>query len=257
MSARFLDVVLAVVWRHLHNFFTNSALLLPPLLLPIFLFASFAGALATLADTPGFEYPDYGTFQFVFVLVVAASYGGVFTGYSMAEDFEGGFARRLMLTAPHRSAVVAGYVLAAVVRTVFTTAVLGCAGVVAGIEVHGGVLDLLGVLGLAIVVNVAATLFTAGIALRHRTVQASPLMQLPVFTALFLAPVFVPRDLLTGWLHTAASVNPVTVVLEAARGLAVGEPMHVPLAFGLWVLIAALLALWTMRGLRRANAEGF
>ncbi len=52
----------------------------------------------------------------------------------------------------------------------------------------------------------------AGIALRFRSIQAGPLMQTPTFLILFLAPVYVPLDLLTGWVEAAASVNPVTAV---------------------------------------------
>ena len=47
---------------------------------------------------------------------------------------------------------------------------------------------------------------------------------MPVFVLLFLAPVYVPLTLLTGWIHTVAALNPVTAVLEgrprAAGGLA-------------------------------------
>ena len=35
-------------------------------------------------------------------------------------------------------------------------------------------------------------------------------MQTPTFLILFLAPVYVPIGLLSGWVHAAASVNPLT-----------------------------------------------
>jgi ABC-2 type transport system permease protein len=35
----------------------------------------------------------------------------------------------------------------------------------------------------------------------------------------FLAPTFVPLDLLDGWLRTAATFNPITYVLQAMRSL--------------------------------------
>ena len=40
--------------------------------------------------------------------------------------------------------------------------------------------------------------------MRLRTMQAGPAMQMPVFLVLFLAPVYVPLDLLSGWLHAVA-----------------------------------------------------
>ena len=40
----------------------------------------------------------------------------MFTGFGIAADFENGFARRLMLAAPNRLGILAGYTLAALVR---------------------------------------------------------------------------------------------------------------------------------------------
>ena len=65
---------------------------------------------------PGFDFPSgYTAFQFVFVLLQASAFGGVFTGFGIAADFESGFARRLMLAAPNRLGILAGYALAALV----------------------------------------------------------------------------------------------------------------------------------------------
>ena len=41
-----------------------------------------------------------------------------------------------------------------------------------------------------------------------RTEQAGALIQMPVFVLLFLAPVYVPIDLLTGWIHDVGEVQP-------------------------------------------------
>ena len=56
-------------------------------------------------------------------------------------------------------------------------------------------------------------------AMRFRTMQAGPVMQMPVFLVLFFAPVYVPLALLNGWIETVATVNPLTYVLEAVRSL--------------------------------------
>ena len=92
--------------------------------------------------------------------------------------------------------------------------------------------------------------------MRFRTVQAGPLMQMPVFMALFLAPVYVPLDLLSGWIATVARFNPVTYLLEAARGLVAGDPVYVGLAFGLAFALVAGFLVWARRGLRSAEAAG-
>jgi ABC-type multidrug transport system permease subunit len=76
-----------------------------------------------------------------------------------------------------------------------------------------------------------------------------------VFLILFLAPVYVPLKLLSGWIHAVASVNPATALIEAGRGLIAGSPTHVALAFAAAVGLVALFALWARGGLRRAEAS--
>ena len=56
-------------------------------------------------------------------------------------------------------------------------------------------------------VNLAAVLWAAGVAMRFRTMQAGPLMQIPVFLVLFFAPVYVPLALLQGWIHAVADAS--------------------------------------------------
>ena len=81
-------------------------------------------------------------------------------------------------------------------------------------------------------------------------------MQMPVFLLLFLAPVYVPLALLGDTIHTAARLNPITYALEAGRGFLAGDPTHVALGFGLPLLLAILLTVWALRGLRSAEQAG-
>src|SRR5213076_2505627 len=85
------NVAFAVGWRVIHNVVKNPTLfLIPSTLFPLI--------------------------QFCFVLLQSAAFTGVFTGFGIARDFEYGFARRLLLAAPRRSGIVAGYALAAAGR---------------------------------------------------------------------------------------------------------------------------------------------
>jgi ABC-2 type transport system permease protein len=93
-------------------------------------------------------------------------------------------------------------------------------------------------------------------AFRFRTIQAAPLMQLPVFLLLFFAPVYVPLDLLSGWIETVATFNPITYMLEAGRSLISGAPTEVAIAFTLGLALIGGFAVWAVRGLRRAEAAG-
>jgi ABC-type multidrug transport system permease subunit len=255
MSRRgFTTVALAVAWRSVHNYFKNPAMIVPGLLFPLFFFTAFAGGLSRVDSVPGFDYEaGYTAFVYGFVLLQASAFGGIFSGFAIARDFESGFSRRLMLAAPRRSAIVAGYWLAALARAAFNVALITAIALVAGLEIAGGGLDLVGLYTLALLVNAAALLFASGVAMRLRTMQAGPAMQVPAFLLLFLAPVWVPYDLLVGWVHAAATVNPITLVLEAGRGLIAGDPAKVLPAFAVSFGLAALALLWARTGLRSAE----
>jgi ABC-2 type transport system permease protein len=253
----FRSVALAIAWRTVHNFLTNPALFLPALIFPLFFFTAFAGGLSTVSKVPGFDFPSgYTAFQFVFVLLQSAAFGGVFTGFGIARDFEMGIGQRLMLAAPDRRGIVAGYALAALTRALVTWSILTVVALVAGMQIDGDGVDLFGLYGLAVLVNLAATMWATGVALRVRSIQGGPLMQLPTFTILFLAPVYVPLSLLSGWIHAVASINPVTALLEAGRGFISGDPTVVLVAFAAAVALASILIFWAYGGLRRAEAAG-
>jgi ABC-2 type transport system permease protein len=250
----FWAVARAVAWRSAHNFFTNPVMIIPALLFPLFFFTAFAGGLSRVDSVPGFEYPGgYTTFVYGFVLLQASAFGGVFTGFAVARDFESGFSRRMMLAASNRNGIVAGYWLAALMRAIFTVAVITTVALLTGLEITGGMVDVVGLYSLALLVNAAAMLFGSGVAMRMRTMQAGPLIQLPAFLILFLAPVWVPYDLLTGWVKAAAAVNPITLVIESIRGFLTGDPIEVLPAFAVMLLLVAVTVLWSRGGLCSAE----
>jgi ABC-2 type transport system permease protein len=254
---RGLYVAQGVAWRTLHNVFTNPSLLIPSLIFPLFFFVAFAGGLSQVNNVPGFDFPlGYTAFQFVFVLLQSAAFGGVFTGFGIARDFETGFARRLLLAAPHRTGIILGYAAAALVRWLVTAAVLTIVALAVGMEVGGSRVDLVGLYTLALLINIGAVLWASGVAMRLRTMQAGPVMQMPVFLVLFFAPVYVPLALLQGWIHTVATVNPLTRILEAGRGLLAGSPTEVGVAFAVGLGLTAIFSFWAVSGLRNAENAG-
>jgi len=251
------SVMIALAWRQLTILRKNPSLFLPPMLFPLINFAAFAGGLSRLRHVPGFEFKGgYTSFQFVFVLLQSAAFGGVFTGFGIARDFESGFARRLLLAAPNRTGIVLGYAVAAVIRWTVTAAVLTVVALLAGMNVFGGPVDVFGMYALAFLINITGLLWACGVAMRFRTMQAGPVMQMPVFLILFFAPVYVPLALLTGWIETVATLNPITYVLEAVRSMLAGDEVHVALAFGLLIVLVGGFSLWALRGLRSAEAAG-
>jgi ABC-2 type transport system permease protein len=254
---RFYFVARGVAWRSVHNTFVNPAILVPSIIFPLFFLAAFAGGLSSVASVPNFDYkPGYTAFQFAFVLLQSSAFGGVFTGFAVARDFDSGFARRLLLCAPRRSGIIAGYAVGALVRWFATGSVVTVAALIAGMSVEGNAIELLGLFGLGVLVNLVAALWGCGVAMFLRTEQAGSLIQMPVFVILFLAPVYVPLKLLSGWIHAVARYNPATVALEAARGLIAGSPVKLLLAFVLLLAGSALMAFWARRGLASAERAG-
>jgi ABC-2 type transport system permease protein len=255
--ARTRSVALSVAWRNIHNAFTNPAFLLPSVLFPLFFFVAFAGGLSGVQNAPNFNFKSgYTSFQFAFVAVQAAAFGGVFTGFSIAADFEFGFARRLLLAAPNHGGIVIGYMLGAMTRALFVLAVVFIAGLISGMHVDGSLGDLAGLLVLALAVSATSTLWAAGIAMRLRTMQAGPVMQMPVFILLFLAPVYVPLNLVAGWVHDVAKYNPFTALLESSRGFISGEPTKIAITSACLAGLFALTVLWARGGLRSAERAG-
>jgi ABC-2 type transport system permease protein len=255
--ARTRSVALTVAWRSIHNALTNPAILVPSIMFPLFFFIAFAGGLSNVQNAPNFEYgAGYTAFQFGFVCIQAAAFGGVFTGFAIAADFEFGFARRLLLAAPNRGGIVIGYTLAAMARALLVLCVVFIAGLISGMNILGSFADMLGLIVLALAVSCVSTLWAAGIAMRLRTMQAGPVMQMPIFILLFLAPVYVPLPLIAGWVHDVARFNPFTAILEASRGFIEGEPTKILISTACLVVMGALVALWARGGLRSAEAAG-
>jgi ABC-2 type transport system permease protein len=252
-----VDVARGVAWRQAHNFFTNPSFLLPSLLFPLFFFTAFVGGLSRITEVPGFNFPQgYTAFQFVFVLLQSAAFSGVFTGFGIARDWETGFMRRLMLAAPNRVGIVIGYTIAGLIRWITVIVVVTGVAFAAQMKIGGDGADLFALYVLGFLLSIVGTLWSAGVAMRLRTQQAFPVIQMPVFILLFFAPVYVPLALLQGWLHAVAKVNPITPLLEEGRGLISGSPDKTLLSFAILFGLLIFFGVWAIRGLWRAEAAG-
>jgi ABC-2 type transport system permease protein len=206
---------------------------------------------------PGFEFHSgYTAFTFVFVLLQSAAFGGVFAGFGIARDFERGFARRMLVSAPHREGLILGYAIAALARWSLIALVLTAVALGFGMQIGGNGVDLFGLYVLGILFNQIGVLWACGVAMRFRSVQSGPLMQTPVFILLFLSPVYVPITLLQGWIHGAARLNPFTFLLEAGRGFIAGTPTEVASGFAAALVLFVVGLVWARTGLASAERAG-
>jgi ABC-2 type transport system permease protein len=252
----FLTVSMGIASRQVLRLRKNPALLVPSVMFPLILFAAFTGAVSAIAKIPNFGYPNYTAFMLVFVLMQGAVFAGVLVGISLADDFESGFAKRVMLAVPNRKAILFGYLLMAFLRTLVIAAILFIAGFIGGMFVRGSAIQLVALIVMMLLFSGAAAMFAAGVALRAQSTQAGPAMQLPMLVLMFLMPVYSPRALLNGWIHSVANVNPFTTIIEAGRGLLEAQPVSVWQAYAIVGGFLILGSLWALSGLRKAEQTG-
>ena len=94
MSSRTLSVVRGVATLNFRSILKAPAKMLPPLLVPLFFFTAFKGALSGVGDSEGFGYYDFTAFVFVLILFMAAMFVGAFTSFDIVDAYEGGLGRR-------------------------------------------------------------------------------------------------------------------------------------------------------------------
>ncbi|HEX2050584.1 MAG TPA: ABC transporter permease [Actinomycetota bacterium] len=195
----------------------------PSLVMPLFFTIALSGAFAGLVALPGFP-AEKAIDWFVSLNVVqGAAFAGVTTGMGVARDLQSGFYDRLLASPASRASLLAGPLLAALLRGFIPIVLLLVVAVVGGAHFYGGALGVVTLVVAALGIAVVAGAWAVGLALRFKTQQAAPLMQTGIFLSIFLSTAQMPLDLLTGWLHAVARVNPMTNVLALARQGFLGE----------------------------------
>lgn len=192
----------------------------PTLFIPLFFLVVNVGQAARIfpSESTGFLYgQSYAAFQLPSSLLLAASFGSA--SYYLVEDIEGGYFDKLRATPISRGAIVLGRLVAEAAKGVLITVVIVLLALPFGVRVASGPVGLLLIVVLAAGWCVVFSAFMQLIALKTRSAAATQSGGLVFFPLLFLTPNFVPRDLLTPAMEAAATVNPVTYVMEGLRSL--------------------------------------
>lgn len=245
-----LAVSRGLAWRSLILVRRMPSVFLPSLIMPLFILIATAGAFRGISQLPAFAGASYLAFTIPLATVMGAGFAGINAGMTLARDIEGGFVDRLVASPAPRVTLILGPLMAAGARSLFTTTVVLAAGLIGGVGLPG-VLGTLAIYLLAIGFSAATACWAMGVAFRARTIQAAPLMQVVVFLSVFTSVAYAPREVLTGWLHHVANLNPVTYLLEASRAAELGT-----LGWSeLWPGVVAVLGLvgalgaWALAGL--------
>ena len=220
---------------------------IPTLFIPLFFLVvnvGQAGKIFPAGSTSFLEGQSYAAFQLPSSLLLAASFGTA--ALFLVEDVEGGYFDKLRAAPVSRSALVVGRLLAEALKSIVITAVLVVLALPFGISIASGPLGFVALLLLTALWAVAYAGFMQLIALKTRSAAATNSGGLVFFPLLFLTPNFVPRELLTRPMEIAATLNPVTYVMEALRSLILQEWAWAPLLRGtgvVAVLVVVVVAL--------------
>ncbi|MDP9135735.1 MAG: ABC transporter permease [Actinomycetota bacterium] len=206
--------------RALREGWRTPEALLPTLFIPLFFLAVNVGQAAKIfpGESTAFLYGQgYGAFQLPSSLLLAASFGTA--ALFLVEDIEGGYFDKLRASPVPRSAIVLGRLIAEVAKGALIAAAIVLLGVIFGISIASGPLGFVLLVVLTALWSAVFVGFMQLIALKTRSAAATNSAGLVFFPLLFLTPNFVPRDLLTRPMEIAATLNPVTYLMEALRSL--------------------------------------
>ena len=215
-----MSAALALGGRALREAIRTPDAIIPTLFIPIFFLVVNTGQAAEIfpSSSTGFlEGQGYGAFQLPTTLLLAASFGTA--ALFLVEEIEGGYFDKLRATPIPRWSIVMGRLSAELVKGLVIASVLVLIALPFGISIASGVLGFVLLVVLTALWGVVFTGFLQLIALKTRSAAATNSAGLVFFPLLFLTPNFVPRDMLTRPMEIAATLNPVTYVMETMRSL--------------------------------------
>jgi ABC-2 type transport system permease protein len=240
--------------RALREGWRTPEALLPTLFIPLFFLVVNVGQAAKIFPSASTEFlkgQGYGAFQLPSSLLLAASFGTA--ALFLVEDIEGGYFDKLRATPIPRTAIVAGRLIAEAVKGVLIATAIVVLALIFGISIASGPLGFVLLVGLTALWSVVFVGFMQLIALKTRSAAATNSGGLVFFPLLFLTPNFVPRDMLTRPMEVAASLNPVTYVMEGLRSLILEdlEWSAILPAFAVAAVLGALMLALNVRMIKR------
>ena len=188
--------------------------------IPIFFLVVNTGQAADIFptdETAFLEGQSYGAFQLPITLLLAASFG--IGALFLVEEIEGGYFDKLRAMPIPRYSMVMGRLVAEGAKGIVISVIIVLLALPFGIEIASGPLGFILLIALAALWGIAYSGFMQLIALKTRSAAATNSGSLIFFPLLFLTPNFVPRELLTEPMEIAATLNPVTYLMEALRSL--------------------------------------
>jgi len=233
----------AIARRSIVRTARQPASVIPPLVFPVALMTVNAAGLQASTDLPGFPTDSFLAFALAVPFIQGALFSTMNAGTDLARDVQTGFINRLALTALRDWALLvgqlSGVVVLGVVQAVFYLAV----GIASGVDFASGPAGIALLLFYASVVSLSFGALGAWLALRLGSGESIQAMFPVLFVFLFISSMNTPRDLIdVEWFQMAATLNPVSYMIEAVRSLIIEgwNGQALALGFGFTIVIGVV-----------------
>jgi ABC-2 type transport system permease protein len=227
----------------------------PALAMPIFQTIAFSGTFFAITKIPGFPTDRSVNWYLPLACCMGSGFSGVGLGFSTVRDIESGFFDRLRMAPMPRLSLIIGPLMTAWIRVLIVISCALIVGFLFGARLTGGVLGLLTLYVAGLGVATIAAGWGLGLAYRFGDMRAAALMQLTLFNAMFLTNAQTPLNVMIGWLHSVARINPFTNILRLAREGWLGDVTWQASWGGLVAILAmsALTLTFAYRGLAKLS----
>ncbi len=248
-----VPVAQALARRSLVNIVRIPAAVIPLVAMPVFFVIAFSGSFSSLTRIPQFPTDNILSWMVPFAILQGSAFAGFGTGFSTVRDIETGFYDRLLLAPGSRAGILVGPVLAGIVRSTITMAIVLPFGLLLGADLAGGAGGLVMLWVASVGVALISTGWALGLVYRVPNQRAGPILQLGIFVTTFLSTGNVPLEVQIGWVRQIARVNPLTNILRLARQGFLGDVSWSATWPGLLAIALSLAALWLFAatGLRK------
>src|SRR5947209_187168 len=178
----------------------------------------FGGAI----NVPGTSYVN---FLMAGIFAQTVIFGSTSTGVGLANDLQRGLIDRFRSLPMAKSAVLTGRTIADLVRNTFVVLIMWVVGLLVGFRPDGNILALAAAVGLLLLTSFAFSWISATIGLLVSSVEAAQSAGfIWLFPLTFASSAFVPTRSMPDWLRTFAEHQPVSLIVNAVRGLLINTP---------------------------------
>jgi len=252
------DQVLLLARRSVVRTWRQPAAIVFPLLFPMLLLAVNSGGLRAETHLPGFPTHSFVAFALAVPFIQGALFATMNAGTDLARDIETGFLNRLSLTPLRGAALLAGQLGGVIALGVIQACFYLAVGFAAGVRPKAGVAGVALLLVFAALIALAFGALGAWAALRTGSAETVQSLFPVFFVFLFISSMNIPRNLIaTTWFRDAATVNPVSYLLESVRSLIITglDGQALALGFGIVTLIGLTALTLAARTLPRRLAR--